>query len=187
MVFILCGNFCQDGWDGEEGLRRYTRGFNSLAELLQSIPLLHSSHFVFVPGPSDPWSSTTLPRPSLPSAFTTRLSNRIPNAKFVSNPCRLKYFGMEIVICREDLMGKMMRNLVVVKEGEEINMKRYVSVHSALIQLLLIRIARSNYSGPSTSLASSYLCPSHTLGIRSRFAPISYAFCRGPGRQVRTI
>ncbi|KGB76093.1 DNA polymerase epsilon subunit B [Cryptococcus deuterogattii 99/473] len=126
MVFILCGNFCQGGWDGQEGLKRYTRGFNSLGELLQSIPLLHSSHFVFVPGPSDPWSSTTLPRPSLPSAFTTRLSNRIPNAKFVSNPCRLKYFGMEIVICREDLMGKMMRNLVVVKEGEDMNMKRYL-------------------------------------------------------------
>lgn len=24
MAFILCGNFCQKGWEGEGGLKRYT-------------------------------------------------------------------------------------------------------------------------------------------------------------------
>lgn len=24
MVFVLCGNFCQRGWEGEDGLKRYT-------------------------------------------------------------------------------------------------------------------------------------------------------------------
>ncbi|KAK8843454.1 DNA polymerase epsilon subunit B [Kwoniella newhampshirensis] len=127
MVFVLCGNFCQKGWEGEGGLKRYTNGFNALTDLLLSFPLLLSCHFIFVPGPLDPWSSTTLPRPAIPPAFSSRLTQRIPRARFVSNPCRLRYFGMEVVICREDLMGKMVRNLVGVKKDEgEVDMKRYL-------------------------------------------------------------
>ncbi|WVN91125.1 DNA polymerase epsilon subunit B [Cryptococcus depauperatus CBS 7841] len=125
MVFVLCGNFCQAGWQCDEGMDQYIRGFNGLTELLISIPLLHSSHFVFVPGPADPWSSPVLPRPAIPSALASQLISKIPNAQFVSNPCRIKYFGMEIVICRENLMGKMIRNLVVCKEGDGVDMKRY--------------------------------------------------------------
>lgn len=83
---------------------------------------------MFVPGPLDPWTGTTLPRPALPKNFTQRLASRIPKAKFVSNPCRLRYFGQDIVICREDLMGRMLRNLVGVKSAKEgADMKRYVS------------------------------------------------------------
>lgn len=142
MAFILCGNFCQRGWEGESGLKRYTSeliyylvlppsspvdGFNALTDLLQSFPLLQNSHFIFVPGPLDPWSSSTLPRPALPSAFTSRLTARIPKARFVSNPCRIRYFGQEIVIYREDLMGRMVRGLVGIKDEEGADMKRYVS------------------------------------------------------------
>jgi DNA polymerase epsilon subunit 2 len=144
MAFVLCGNFSQKGWEGEGGLKRYTSetsyatacwkkadglidGFNALSDLLVSLPFLHSSHFVFVPGPLDPWSSSTLPRPAIPTAFTSRLAARIRNSRFVSNPCRLQYFGQELVVCRQDLMGKMVRNLVGMKEEEGTNMKRYVS------------------------------------------------------------
>lgn len=144
MAFVLCGNFAQKGWEGEGGLKRYTSeqassseallteadGFNALADLISSFSLLAQSHFVFVPGPTDPWSSTALPRPALPSAFTARIQSKIPKAHFVSNPCRIKYFGQEIVVCREDLMARMMRNLVAVKEGQEVDMKRYVSLDS---------------------------------------------------------
>lgn len=145
MVFALCGNFCQRGWEGEGGMKRYTRksnsldiadptvGFNALTDLILSFPLLHQSHFIFVPGPLDPWSSSTLPRPALPSTITGRLLQRVPKARFVSNPCRLRYFGQEIVIYREDLMGRMLRNLVGVKREEEgADMKRYVSWPSGL-------------------------------------------------------
>lgn len=128
MVFVLCGNFCQRGWEGEGGMKRYILGFNALTDLILSFPLLHQSHFIFVPGPLDPWSSSTLPRPALPSTITSRLLQRIPKARFVSNPCRLRYFGQEIVIYREDLMGRMLRNLVTIKDENEADMKRYVSL-----------------------------------------------------------
>ncbi|ORX38923.1 DNA polymerase alpha/epsilon subunit B-domain-containing protein [Kockovaella imperatae] len=126
MAFVLCGNFTQRGWEGEDGLKRYTNGFNALTDLLLSLPTLLSSHFIFVPGPVDPWSSSTLPRPPLPATFTSRLTQRIPKARFVSDPCRLKYFGQEIVICRQDLMGKMMRGLVGSKQDPGVDMKRYL-------------------------------------------------------------
>ncbi|EKD03887.1 epsilon DNA polymerase [Trichosporon asahii var. asahii CBS 8904] len=132
MVFVLCGNFVQRGWEGEGGLKQYTNGFNALTDLILSFPLLLQSHFVFVPGPLDPWTGTTLPRPALPKNFTQRLASRIPKAKFVSNPCRLRYFGQDIVICREDLMGRMLRNLVGVKSANEgADMKRYTILDQA--------------------------------------------------------
>ena len=117
----------------------FIAGFNALTDLLLSFPLLLSSHFVFVPGPLDPWSSTTLPRPPIPTAITARLVARIPKARFVSNPCRIKYFGLEVVVCREDIMGKMVRNLVTVKdEGKGADMKRYVSLPSVVINCILM-------------------------------------------------
>lgn len=131
MVFVFCGNFCQRGWEGEGGLKRYTNGFNALTDLILSFPLLLQSHFVFVPGPLDPWSSSALPRPAIPGTFAARLKQRVPKAHFVSNPCRLRYFGQEIVIYRDDLMGRMLRNLVRVKSTDgadtDADMKRYVS------------------------------------------------------------
>lgn len=150
MAFVLCGNFTQRGWESEGGMKRYTSespwidigysgrlirpdGFNALTDLLLSFPLLHSSHWIFVPGPLDPWSSATLPRPPIPTTFTSRLTSRIPKARFVSNPCRIRYFGMELVICREDLMGRMMRNLVAVKEDEGADMKRYVGADGGVM------------------------------------------------------
>ncbi|KAL7421454.1 DNA-directed DNA polymerase epsilon, subunit B [Cryptotrichosporon argae] len=126
MAFILCGNFCQGGWEGRDGVARYTAGFNALADLIASFPLLLESHFVFVPGPLDPWSSATLPRPPLPPALTAAVARKVPRARFVSDPCRIKYFGLELVVCRDDLMARMLRGLVGVKHGDEADMKRYL-------------------------------------------------------------
>jgi DNA polymerase epsilon subunit 2 len=135
-------------------------GFNALTDLLVSLPLLHSSHFIFVPGPLDPWSSTTLPRPALPPTLSARMTARIPNVRFVSNPCRLRYFGQEITICREDLMGRMVRGLVGVKSDENVDMKRYVCPHPVPLM-----IARSNGSRSSSPLPTPYFHQTNIMGI----------------------
>jgi len=140
-------------------------GFNALTDLLVSLPLLHSSHFVFVPGPLDPWSSTTLPRPALPATFSARLTQRIPKARFVSNPCRLRYFGQELVVCREDLMGRMVRNLVGVKQDEGVDMKRYVGIVVPMRKEVLIPAARPNNPRPSASIPPAFIHPSDVVGV----------------------
>src|SRR5258706_170939 len=102
--------------------------FTTLGDLIVSFPRVnHYSHFLFIPGPNDPWSSDLLPRRPIPSTFTQRLSNKIAHAVFGSNPCRIKFMGQEIVVFREDLMAKMVRNLVGVKPDlESADLKRYV-------------------------------------------------------------
>lgn len=46
---------------------------------------------------------------------------------FTSNPARLRYFGQDIVVFREDLMGKMLRNTIRLKEeAREVDLKKYV-------------------------------------------------------------
>jgi DNA polymerase epsilon subunit 2 len=85
------------------------------------------THFVFVPGPLDLAVNSILPRKPLLSSFTSRLRSKIPKLHLASNPCRLKFFGQEIVIFRDDVMSRMLRNLVGVKpDARNEDLKRYV-------------------------------------------------------------
>lgn len=109
-----------------------TAGFKALGAAILEYPLLAAHcQFIFVPGPNDPWSSTTLPRPAIPETFTQYIRDKLPKATFTSNPARIQYFNQEIVIFREDLMGRMLRNLVSVKD-EAGDMRRYVRHFSRL-------------------------------------------------------
>lgn len=74
--------------------------------------------FVFVPGPHDPYdvSNTLLPRRSLPNSLVSDVKRKLPNVKFASNPCRVLYKSQEIVVFREDLMGRMLRNNIRLKD-----------------------------------------------------------------------
>ena len=87
--------------------------FATLASLLSSFPaLLAASHFLLIPGPTDPYSSAALPRPALPDALAKPLLARIPNLTLGSNPCRVRWLSQELVFFRDDVMGRMMRNAV---------------------------------------------------------------------------
>ncbi|KAJ3295638.1 DNA polymerase epsilon subunit 2 [Borealophlyctis nickersoniae] len=115
LAFIFLGNFISSPYihDGTDH-RKYKDSFNSLADLLADFPVLSQNcHFIFVPGPHDPWASTILPRPRIPDFFTARLRAKAPKAVFMSNPCRIKYCTQEIVVFREDLVNKMRRNCIV--------------------------------------------------------------------------
>lgn len=107
-----------------------TDAFDQLADLLSAFPsVLRNSHFIFVPGPSDPFASPLLPRPALPEILIAKLRVRLgPRAHFASNPARIQYFGQEIVVYRDDVMGRMLRNSVRLKdEPNEAELKKYVS------------------------------------------------------------
>ena len=105
--------------------------FDALADLIAAYPLIsRSTHFLFVPGPLDITMNTTLPRRPLLSTLVGRLKTKVPKAHFGTNPCRIKFFDQEIVIFREDLMARMLRNVVGVKpDVKSEDLKRFVSFH----------------------------------------------------------
>jgi DNA polymerase epsilon subunit 2 len=46
---------------------------------------------------------------------------------FATNPCRIKFFAQEIVVFREDVMARMLRNVIGVKtEAKSEDLKRFV-------------------------------------------------------------
>lgn len=71
------------------------------------------SGFLFSIGPLDAGSSATLPRRPIPTEIIQPLIDTLPHVTFSSNPTRLRCYTQEIVICREDLLKKMQRHLVV--------------------------------------------------------------------------
>ncbi|KIP10726.1 hypothetical protein PHLGIDRAFT_22162 [Phlebiopsis gigantea 11061_1 CR5-6] len=129
-LIILCGNFSSKGiaQGNAREIRRYQDGFDSLADLIASYPLItRQTHFVVVPGPRDITMNSILPRRPLLSSFTARLKARVPKLQLASNPCRIKFCEQELVIFREDSMARMLRNLVGVKpDVREDDLKRYV-------------------------------------------------------------
>lgn len=148
-VIVMCGNFTSKSiahGNGRE-VGRYQgilslnvslgtsnhsnftlENFDALAELIAAYPkIARQTHFIFVPGPLDLTVNSTLPRRPLMSSFTGKLKSKVPKVHFASNPCRIKFFDQEIVIFREDLMARMLRNVVGVKtdsRGEDL--KRFV-------------------------------------------------------------
>lgn len=92
--------------------------FSAFADLLLAYPkCAREMHFVFVPGPADPYdvSNLILPRRPLPPSLTKAVREKLPKVTFASNPCRITYKSQEIVVFRDDLMSRMLRNTVRLK------------------------------------------------------------------------
>ncbi|KAI9017107.1 DNA polymerase alpha/epsilon subunit B-domain-containing protein [Gaertneriomyces semiglobifer] len=120
LAFIFMGNFMSTPYIFDAAsAQTFKECFNTLADLLADFrEIAQQSHFIFVPGPHDPWGSNTFPRPGIPDFFTQRLRSKVPKAKFASNPCRIKYCTQEIVIFREDLANRMRRNCIVAPSND---------------------------------------------------------------------
>ncbi|GJN16000.1 hypothetical protein PR202_gb02950 [Eleusine coracana subsp. coracana] len=91
-LFVLMGNFCSRpcnlAFSSFEELRSQ---FGKLGEMIAARSRLKEhSRFLFIPGPDDAGPSKALPRCALPKYLIEELQKHIPNAIFVSNPCRLE-------------------------------------------------------------------------------------------------
>ncbi|KAF8639903.1 hypothetical protein AX17_001154 [Amanita inopinata Kibby_2008] len=117
-VMVLCGNFTSRPIARGSGrdLQTYQENFDALADLIASYPVItRLTHFVLVPGPFDITVNAILPKRPLLASLTAQLKAKIPNVHFATNPCRIKFFNQEIVIFRDDIMSRMLRNTVGVK------------------------------------------------------------------------
>jgi DNA polymerase epsilon subunit 2 len=135
-VFVLMGNFTSKpvlhGQDGTQQLLGpsdplyplgpkaisacvwHTGYFDLLAGILKECPTLcQEARFIFIPGPLDPGSGSTLPRAPLPSVFTKSLRATLQRVDFTTNPCRMRVFSQEMVFFREDILKKMLRHCIV--------------------------------------------------------------------------
>ena len=111
-AFVLMGDFSSTPY-GPLSNKKLKENFKSLAELIVQFPaLVKSSQFLFVPGPQDPGPGNLLPRPPIPPVLTSELTSLVPTARFCSNPCRVQFCTREMVIFREDLLGKLCRHCV---------------------------------------------------------------------------
>lgn len=107
MGIVLCGNFAAASPD----LATYRVLFRRLARLMAAHgSLTERTPLLLVPGPADLGLSRLLPRPGLPKALEAELKQRLPLARLVTNPVRLRCFTQELVVFREDLSAKMARH-----------------------------------------------------------------------------
>jgi DNA polymerase epsilon subunit 2 len=66
---------------------------DQLASLIADFPeIAQNSHFIFIPGPQDPWSGNILPHSKLSTSYTAKLESKLKNVHFSSNPCRSYIF-----------------------------------------------------------------------------------------------
>ncbi|KAK5678853.1 DNA-directed DNA polymerase epsilon, subunit B [Elasticomyces elasticus] len=144
LAFLCMGNFSsQPAMAGAgTGSIEYKELFDSLAALLSQFPsLLTKSTWIFVPGDNDAWGSSfsagasgVWPREAVPELFTSRVSRCFVEAGvergevgracvWTSNPARLHLFGGagEVVVGRDDLLGRLRRGAVRVGQAAGTN------------------------------------------------------------------
>lgn len=117
LCFVLVGNFssapivfsesCHVGESSaREEFRQLLENFGSLVTQAAHSVSQHAT-FVFVPGPNDPTPVVgVLPVPPL-SSLLVPLSSRLRHVLLAPNPCRLRFFTTEIVICRRDFQREL--------------------------------------------------------------------------------
>ncbi|CAO2832352.1 unnamed protein product [Amaranthus hypochondriacus] len=114
-LFILMGNFCSSPCNlSFHSFASLRSQFGKLGRMIAGYPRLKElSRFLFIPSPDDAGPSSVLPRCALPKYLTEELQEEIPNALFMSNPCRIKFYSQEIVILRRDLLYRMRRSCLI--------------------------------------------------------------------------
>ena len=111
-AFVFMGNFSSRPY-GPKRNQDIKERFTALGDMILGYPdLVEKSQFLFVPGPQDPGQANILPRPPIPSVLVRGVSERIPGAKFCSNPTRIQFCTQEVVVYCDDIMSKMCRNSV---------------------------------------------------------------------------
>ena len=130
MAFILMGDFISEpfAYNGNMS-EKYASAFNAFTEILLRFPkILRLSQFILVAGPNDPWGGNVHPKLPLPRSILDRFVQKIPHVTLASNPCRIRFCSQEIVVFREDLLGKMQRNVLLKPNmNSETAMHRHVS------------------------------------------------------------
>lgn len=63
-----------------------------------------------MPGPDDFLPYSAFPNPHLSKKLMVRLRKTVTNLELMSNPCRISYFGKEVVICRGDFSKLFITN-----------------------------------------------------------------------------
>ena len=117
LCFVLVGNFSSravmlnESCHVEEisSREKFRRLFDAFASSVDSAAHRVCQHalFVFVPGPNDPTPLVgVLPAPPFSSNLLS-LNNRFRHLTFAPNPCRLRFFTTEIVICRRDFQREL--------------------------------------------------------------------------------
>ncbi|KAI8881892.1 DNA polymerase epsilon, subunit B [Backusella circina FSU 941] len=121
LAFILMGNFQSTPFNFSD-LTQYKDNFSALADLISEYrELAQHSNFVFVPGSNDPTTmGNTLPRGPIMGPVVERVKQKVKHCYFTTNPCRIRYCTQDIVIYREDLLGRLLRNAILPLNEEGI-------------------------------------------------------------------
>ncbi|KAK9732461.1 hypothetical protein RND81_04G002100 [Saponaria officinalis] len=114
-LFILMGSFCSSPCNlSFHSFASLRLQFGKLGKMIAQYPRLKEhSRFLLIPSPDDAGPSSVLPRPALPKYLTEELQKEIPNAVFMTNPCRIKFYSQEIVVFRRDLLYRMRRSCLI--------------------------------------------------------------------------
>lgn len=111
-VFVFMGNFCSRALSlSRNGPKEIIGYYDDLAHIICKYPrIAKNGKIIFIPGPDDPGTASVMPRPPIPLFFTVSIRSKVTHAVFASNPCRIRYFSKEFVLCRQDILDKLRYN-----------------------------------------------------------------------------
>ncbi|CAJ0833432.1 3941_t:CDS:10, partial [Entrophospora sp. SA101] len=108
LAFIFIGDFFSEPLNYKDQYKKQVEyGFRDLTRLILKYPMIKQCGFIFVPGPNDNFGNKPLPYFPIFEEFTKSVSEKLPNAIFTTNPCRIRILNQDMVIFRCDLIEKI--------------------------------------------------------------------------------
>ncbi len=77
--------------------------------------------WVLMPSLDDPGVANLFPRKPIPECLLETLHKRVPNLINATNPCRISFFGKEMVFCRHNMLQSCKRQSAFIASSDDPN------------------------------------------------------------------
>lgn len=114
-IIVICGSFISQSIAFDQ-YQKFTKHFAKFSDIIKSHKTIYdNTQIVIVPSLNDIGSPHVFPRTPFPTVF----SSMLPNAHFMSNPCRIRFLNQTITIFRDDLLKRFSNaHILPVPESE---------------------------------------------------------------------
>eukprot|EP00826_Nyctotherus_ovalis_P039955 TRINITY_DN3881_c0_g6_i3.p1 TRINITY_DN3881_c0_g6~~TRINITY_DN3881_c0_g6_i3.p1 ORF type:complete len:221 (-),score=25.92 TRINITY_DN3881_c0_g6_i3:91-753(-) len=116
-VIVVMGKLFSQPQREHNELKSYVAQF---AQTVGDFPYLcNSAAWVIMPSLEDPGISHILPRKPLPSCLLEPLKKRVKTVVNATNPCRMSFYGIELIFCRCNLLQYCKRLNIFQSQHED--------------------------------------------------------------------
>ena len=120
-ILVISGSFTSRTFSFDQ-FQSFEKLFQKFCDTIKRHKsIIEQSHILIIPSINDLGTAHVYPRPPFPHSLQVMLSNSVPNAHFMSNPCRMRFLNQTITIFRDDLLKRMLNASILPVDDHDVH------------------------------------------------------------------